>query len=64
MQQYYTLFDDAAQRHQLVNLYNVGFQGANDEFIVIDYVTLIFYWILLIAIKQLFFSGERILDDI
>ena len=39
VQQYYTLFDDAAQRHQLVNLYNVGFQGANDEFIVIDYVT-------------------------
>ncbi len=22
-QQYYALFDDAAQRHQLVNLYNV-----------------------------------------
>ena len=24
VQQYYTLFDDAAQRHQLVNLYNVS----------------------------------------
>ena len=63
VQQYYTLFDDAAQRHQLVNLYNVGFQGANDEFIVIDYVTSCneslslsnSYWILLIEIKQLFF---------
>ena len=24
VQQYYTLFDDANQRHQLVNLYNVS----------------------------------------
>ena len=36
VQQYYTLFDDAAQRHQLVNLYNVSLQGVNNGFIVID----------------------------
>ena len=29
VQQYYTLFDDANQRHQLVNLYNVSVMVLN-----------------------------------
>ena len=37
VQQYYTLFDDANQRHQLVNLYNVSLMAFNFKSMKFDF---------------------------